>query len=126
MYIRELVVKDVKLLRDVTLPFLRNGEPRMWTVLLGANGFCKTTLLQAIALAASGVDRANQLVDVAALPDRRLRKPDAFLAATFGFGPRHASTRSYPGTEGQPGEDVRLYSELRLPSGWSVFQGGSR
>ncbi len=45
MYIRYLVVRDVKLLRDVTINFLRDGRPRMWTVLLGENGLSKTTIL---------------------------------------------------------------------------------
>src|SRR5579859_6564120 len=119
MYIRELVIRDVKLLRDVTISFLRDGQPRMWTVLLGENGFCKTTILQAIALAASGVDRANQLADVASLPDRRrpdssklkLYKPVVFLSATFSFGPGHTASRTYPGIATNPGNDLLLTSE---------------
>jgi hypothetical protein len=50
VYIRKLVVQDLRLLRTVTLPFLHNGEPPLWTVLLGGNGLCKTTILQAIGL----------------------------------------------------------------------------
>jgi len=83
MYIRELVVKNVKLLREVTISFLRDGKPRMWTVLLGENGLCKTTLLQAAALAASGVDRANQLTEITSLPDRRLQSPEVLIRADF-------------------------------------------
>jgi hypothetical protein len=126
MYIRELVVRDVKLLRDVTISFLRDGQPRLWTVLLGENGFCKTTILQAIALAASGVDRANQLAEIASLPDRRLRNPEVFLSATFSFGPAHAGSRTYPEIEGPPGNDLQVRSELTLSPGWNVFQGSSQ
>ena len=39
----------------------------MWTVFVAENGACKTTLLQTIALAASGPERANQLADVPSL-----------------------------------------------------------
>jgi hypothetical protein len=126
MYIRKLVVRDVKLLRDVTINFLRDDQPRMWTVLLGENGFCKTTILQAIALAASGVDRANQLVEMASFPDRRQHKPEVYLSATFSFGPGHAALRTYPGKEGTPENDLQVKSELTLRPGWNVFQGSSQ
>jgi recombinational DNA repair ATPase RecF len=74
MYIRNLHIENLKLLRDVRIPFTREGEIRRWTVLVGENGLCKTTILQAIALAASGPDRANQLltdIGVGSLPDLR-------------------------------------------------------
>ena len=57
MYVREVHIQNVKLLRDVRLSFLRGDEERMWTVLVGENGVGKTTILQCIALAASGRDR---------------------------------------------------------------------
>ena len=45
----------MKLLRDFTLDFnTADGAPRMWTVIIGPNGTAKTTILQAIALAAAG------------------------------------------------------------------------
>ena len=74
MYVREVRIRSIKLLGDVTVSFLRDGQPRMWTALIGENGLCKTTFLQAIALAASGRDRANQLANVPSFPD--LRRPD--------------------------------------------------
>lgn len=56
MYVRSLHVQHVKLLRDVKVDFVgRDGRPRMWTVFVGENRLCKTTLLQTIAAAASGV-----------------------------------------------------------------------
>ena len=59
MYLRELGVRSVKLLRDVHIPFTRpDGSPRMWTVFVGENRLCKTTLLQCIAAAANGRDRS--------------------------------------------------------------------
>jgi hypothetical protein len=126
MYIRELTLKNVKLLRDVTLSFLRDGQPRMWTVLLGENGLCKTTLLQALALAASGVDRANQLVEIAALPDRRLGSPELLIRADFSFGSEFEKARKYPGMTGTPGGKAQIRSILRLPPGWGVFEGTSQ
>lgn len=63
MYLRSLTLKNVKRFRDLTLSFeKRDGSPRLWTVVIGENGTGKTTLLQAIALAAGGRDRAHQLV----------------------------------------------------------------
>jgi hypothetical protein len=97
----------------------------MWTVLLGENGLCKTTILQAIALAASGVDRANQLVDVPSLPDRRLAKPEVRIGAELSFAPGHHAGRTYPGWPDRSDSPPGLQSELRLAPGWSVFQGSS-
>jgi len=113
------------LLRDIKLSFMRDGQPRLWTVLLGENGLCKTTVLQAIGLAASGVDRANQLADIGSLPDRRLAKPEVVIGAEFSFGTQHHAERKYPGRADRPANTLRLRSELRLPFGWSVFHGAS-
>ena len=56
MYLRKLHVKNVKLLHDVEVGFVGpDDKPRMWTVFVGENRLCKTTLLQAIAC--SGVWR---------------------------------------------------------------------
>lgn len=67
MRIRELTLRNVKLLADQTFSFVRpDGSIRTWTVLLGDNGVCKTTVLQAIALASSGDKVARKLVDDAA------------------------------------------------------------
>jgi recombinational DNA repair ATPase RecF len=60
MYITRLHVQNMKLMRDLALDFTHEGKPRMWTAFVAENGACKTTLLQAIALVASGSDRANQ------------------------------------------------------------------
>lgn len=71
MYLTDLRLTNVKLARDLYLPLVRNGLPRMWTVVIGENGACKTTILQAAALAASGPTRSNQLADAASFIDRR-------------------------------------------------------
>lgn len=54
MYLQELTLKNVKLIDELRLNFMRGSEPRMWTVIIGPNGTCKTAILQAIALATAG------------------------------------------------------------------------
>lgn len=54
MYVTKLSVENVRLLANQTLSFRQGAQPRMWTVLLGENGTCKTTVLQAIALGLAG------------------------------------------------------------------------
>lgn len=127
MYLRELHIQNLKLLRDLRLSFTRNGAPRLWTVIVGENGLCKTSILRAIALAAAGVDRANQLADTTPLPDRRQRRAAVKIAADFVFAEEHVERRTYPGFGRRhmglmpPGLD----SWLELKHGWRVFKGGS-
>lgn len=84
MYVSHLSISNVKLIQELELSFLdREGNPRMWTVLVGDNGLCKTTLLQSIALAAAGSTRANQLADVPSFPDRRNGDAAATIRATY-------------------------------------------
>jgi hypothetical protein len=67
LYLQSIEVQNVKLLADQKISFVRpDGTLRRWTVLIGDNGLCKTTLLQAIALTASGEKLARALVDDAA------------------------------------------------------------
>ena len=73
MYISSIRIQNLKLLRDFQLDFGPPESPRMWTVLIGENGLCKTSILRAIAMTAVGYVRANQLADVPSLADRRNR-----------------------------------------------------
>ena len=64
MYLTHLHVQNLKLVEDLCLDFTRpDGTPRMWTVLIGPNGAAKTSLLQAIALAAVGPTQISRLAD---------------------------------------------------------------
>lgn len=114
VYLRRLTVQNVKLLRDFTVDFVRDGDVRKWTVLIGENGVCKTALLQCIALAASGPDRANQLADVPSLINVRNPSEPARIVAEFTFGGRvtaPASIRDSPlGRTGLPSSGARCAS----------------
>lgn len=72
--IRTLRLAHIRLFADLTLDFTRDDKPRPFTLILAENGHGKTTVLQAIALAASGVAGANLLAgNAAAFFDRRFQ-----------------------------------------------------
>ena len=133
MYLRRLHVKNVKLLRDVEIDFTNaDGSPRMWTVFVGENRLCKTTLLQTIAVAASGPDKGTHLATdvIESWPD--LRRPDGSISidAEFGFSAARHVRRLY-----SPGVGVinrtfavppRLCTSVGLKVGRGVFEGVSR
>lgn len=127
MYVRSLRVQNVKLLRDVKLDFVDGaGNPRMWTVFVGENRLCKTTLLQTIAAAASGADRGTQLVTnvVASWPDLRNPVPLS-IEAEFGFSEARNATREYPGKRPSSSTPPVLWSKLELEPEKRVFSGGA-
>jgi hypothetical protein len=98
MHLRHLSIQNCKLMHQLEVPFLRaDGSPRPWTVFVGENGTCKTTLLRAIAMAAAGGPFSNSLVgDSSAFLDRRRERGPAVIEASFGFSPRFHAQRSYP------------------------------
>ena len=107
--IRELTVHNIKILDDQTFSFSdSSGELRNWTALLGDNGMCKTTILQAIALAASGDRIAGILVEDAADYVRQDRlDEDAFISAKFETreGPLSVTLTVRPGHHSFRGND---------------------
>lgn len=126
MYVRHLHVRNVKLLRDVAIDFTgADGQPRMWTVLVGENRLCKTTLLQTIAAAACGADRGTQLVTdvIASWPDLRDPVP-LHIDAEFGFSATRHPLRMYP-NHSSSAAPPRLASNLELEPEKRVFAGGS-
>jgi len=129
MYLHELKVTNLKLLRDITLPFLHEGKPRAWTVFVGENGLCKTSLLRAIALAAIGPERGNQLgtAFIPTMPDKR-QPEDATVSieATFGFSESFHHLRKYPGLDAmKPVRPPRLASKLTTSARVGVLRGSS-
>lgn len=129
MYVRRIHIDGMKLLRDFELDFTRAGSPRMWTVLVGPNGLCKTSILRAIALAASGRDRANQLGQDLISSWRDARRPGDRTVVTikgeFGFGEfGDRCGRRYPGIE-PPISDQSVQTFLVLVADRQVFGGRS-
>lgn len=130
MYLTGLHVFGIKLISDLRLNFMRGESPRMWTVLLGENGLSKTTILQCIAMAGMGTNKANQLVNVSSLhPLRReLRNGRAVVAGYPGgiraefVAPR---VRERPGFMETLDATPVLYSELTRLIDWSDLKGRS-
>ncbi|WP_437677934.1 AAA family ATPase [Sorangium sp. So ce131] len=90
MLLRDLKLRHLKRIEALDLDFKNaDGSPRSWTVIIGRNGTAKTTILQAIALAAAGGFRANALVEDIreSLPDKRCPGEPATIEADFTFGP---------------------------------------
>lgn len=127
MYLLDLDISDLKLLRDFSLS-LRDaqGGPRMWTVLIGENGLCKTSILQSIAMAASGYVRANQLADVPSLPDRRRPDAEVQIKADFTFSETFHRLRQYPGLNNKPASPPVITSSLSIAPGHNIIKGYSR
>ncbi len=129
MFVSKLEIHGIKRLRNFALDFTRSdGSPRMWTVLLGENGLCKTTILQAVAMCATGYVRANQMADVPSLPDVRLGPNDrAIMRAVFQFGHHRHATRDYPDYPGSgtPRDPPSLFSELTIGANESTLSGSS-
>lgn len=118
MYIRSLSIKNLKRLHDLTLPFTHaDGSPRMWTVLIGENGTGKTSILQAIALAAAGQLRVNDLVgnSFVHLVDRR-QSEALEISASFAFTQSNLQQGKalHPLHSGPVPSDLHLQSQVRL------------
>ncbi|HSK79959.1 MAG TPA: AAA family ATPase [Thermoanaerobaculia bacterium] len=80
MYIERLHARNIRLLAEQEFSFLnQDGSPRLWTAIVGENGVCKSTLLQAIALSAMGPKLGSALVQDA----QRLRNVNSSEAASI-------------------------------------------
>jgi energy-coupling factor transporter ATP-binding protein EcfA2 len=125
MFINQLRLANVRAIEELTLSFERGGRFQPWTVLLGENGSCKSTLLQAIALAAAGTQNAEKLVNAGSLRNKRNDTDDAWIQAEFFFSDELHPYRAYPRWPERPLEPPRLSSHLEIPAGWSTFKGHS-
>jgi len=126
VFIRRLRIQRLKLLRDLDLSFVdADGKPRMWTVLIGENGTGKTSILQAIAMAAAGRLQVNTLAEqiVPHLRDRR-QPHGAAIESRFGlFKESGQATRQYPFADDSAAEEV--LSQVRLEPGATTLEGES-
>ena len=127
MYLRKVRVQHLKLLRDLTLDFTAPDGIRNWTVIIGQNGTAKTSLLQAIALAAAGSLQVNTLAgrSTGHLRDRRASEP-LQIDATFEFlhGERHPQL--HPFLKGPIPAALRLGSGVTLAEGESTIRASAR
>ncbi|HKV10441.1 MAG TPA: AAA family ATPase [Thermoanaerobaculia bacterium] len=63
MFLKKLVLEDVRSIEHLELPFLETeDETRKWTFLLGENGTGKSTVLKAVALVLAGSDALPELL----------------------------------------------------------------
>lgn len=135
MYVRELHVQRLKRIRDLELSFPgpvvgdREEGHIPWTVIIGENCTGKTTILQAIALAAVGKRLVNTLARPIAghLVDRRSNEPFS-ISSVFCFPvegwrhPEHFPTQVAPWLgQGR----LRLVSTLSLEAGEETLYGSS-
>jgi hypothetical protein len=133
MYVTWLRTRSCKLLRDFEVAFVNDdGSPRMWTVFVGENGLCKTTLLRALAMTAVGRDFSNNLVsDAPSFLDKRAPKSPTRIRAEFALSSRHHADRRYPDRYEDDGElriatPPSVHSVIGIDPPGSSLQGGSQ
>lgn len=127
VYLDRLHVRHLKLLRDFRLDFTgADGEPRKWTVIIGRNGTAKTSILQAIALAAAGARQVGVLAKpiIGHLVDRRANAP-LVIDAVFRFTKRSSDESFHPMLGRELAADERLESLLQLRRKQTTFVGSS-
>ena len=115
MYLRRLHIRNLKLLKDFELDLTNErGEPRMWTVIIGENGTGKTSILQAIAMAAAGGRHVNSLMEnPRSLSDKRAPRSKVSIEADFVLDARLGKWRDYPGYPGRkPTNDVAVTAKV--------------
>ncbi len=63
MHITKLHLENIKCFDELSLDLTTpEGEPRMWTILVGENGTGKSTILQMVALTLAGFEAASELI----------------------------------------------------------------
>lgn len=142
MYLHSLSIQRLKRLRALNLDLtLADGSPRPWTVIVGANGTGKSSILQAIGLVASGRSYIEAVVGGTKelLRDRRGGE-ELFVSASFGFAPEAAREPDLlPELRGSMGRgddvlpnppgDLRVRATARLGmgrEGWRLSSGYRR
>jgi energy-coupling factor transporter ATP-binding protein EcfA2 len=65
MYLKKVILRNIKCFHELELDFAPGGTPRKWTAILGQNGLGKSTLLQAIGAVLAGPGAIRELLPVA-------------------------------------------------------------
>ncbi|MBL8616775.1 MAG: AAA family ATPase [Deltaproteobacteria bacterium] len=124
MYLHRLHIQRMKRVADLELRFTdAAGAHRPWTVIIGENGTAKTTILQAVALAAAGARQVNAVMDRGARFARDRRAGDAPLEITadFGFSAAGNATALHPHAPPAAGAARRLRSTVSLSARSTSF-----
>lgn len=129
MYLKSIAIQHLKRLADFRLdiPDVAPGEPRRWTVLIGENGTAKTSILQAIAMAAAGGSQVNAVAErgVDLLRDRRGDAPMS-VTADFCFTPESRRRLDNHPLWNRDGAPTGLRSTLQLDAGSTTVLGEAR
>jgi hypothetical protein len=128
VYLRKIRVQHLKLLRDLTLDFSApDGSIRLFTVVIGKNGTGKSSLLQAVALAAAGGLQVNTLAGraIGHLRDRRGDSPLS-IEAEFEFVGPQCAPAFHPLLGPEIPSPLRLTSQAGLDSGQTTIRARSR
>lgn len=62
MFLRRVILENIRSIRSLDLPLVAEDEPRKWTFLLGENGTGKSTVLRSIGLALAGSEALPELL----------------------------------------------------------------
>lgn len=65
MYLKKIILRNIKCFSELELDFAPSGTPRHWTTILGQNGLGKSTLLQAIGVTLAGPGGIRELLPIA-------------------------------------------------------------
>ena len=65
MYLRKVILKNIKCFSHLEIDFRKDNNVRLWTTLFGKNGLGKSTLLQAMGAVLAGPSAVRELLPVA-------------------------------------------------------------
>jgi hypothetical protein len=126
VYLRSLTISHMKRLEKLHLDFTEaDGSHRMWTVLIGENGTAKTTILQAVAMAAAGRLRVNELAGSAipSLLPHRKRDPAMEIEARFSFSALGSKSWFHPQEAADLPPGTALVSRVNLDAAETTLTG---
>lgn len=126
MYLKHLTIQKMKRIDQLKLDFTNpDGSPRMWTVLIGENGTAKSTILQAVAMAAAGRLRINDLAGemIPSLMPKRRRDGTLGILARFEFAPEGWLKEFHPQYGDELPQGAELVSRVNLDAESTTLDG---